>query len=232
MTTVWEKQRIDDLQTEEARRHNQQIRERYLRLQNAEETQLAETFEGAEAEKAAREFTAQPFVAPETRLQSAQSSAAVNGAEQTKSVPLTNRQKELFGAETFRRMVAAQTAPEYTAEPEYVAAPEYTAAQAAGQRTEKQTEEAAVSQAETYSLTSAAKTLIAAFAALVVLMLTIIGINSRIIGAKGAELIALEAQKAELVEESRALAERIETEKSDETIERWAEENGWTRAQG
>ena len=226
MTTVWEKQRIDDLQTEEARRHNQQIRERYLRLQNAEETQLAETFEGAEAEKAAREFTAQPFVAPETPLQSAQSSAAVNGAEQTKSVPLTNRQKELFGAETFRRMVAAQTAPEYTAEPEY------TAAQAAGQRTEKQTEETAVSQAETYSLTSAAKTLIAAFAALVVLMLTIIGINSRIIGAKGAELIALEAQKAELVEESRALAERIETEKSDETIERWAEENGWTRAQG
>ena len=42
----------------------------------------------------------------------------------------------------------------------------------------------------------------------------------------------LEAQKAELVEESRALAERIETEKSDETIERWAAENGWTRAQG
>ena len=63
-------------------------------------------------------------------------------------------------------------------------------------------------------------------------MLTIIGINSRIIGAKGAELVALETRKAELVEESRALAERIETEKSDETIERWAAENGWTRAQG
>ena len=233
MTTVWEKQRIDDLQTEEARRHNRLIRERYLRLQNAEETQLAETFEGAEAEKAAREFTAQPFVAPEPPLQSAQSSAAANVEERMKSVPLTNRQKELFGAETFRRMVAAQTAePEYTAATEYTAANEYTAAQAAEQRIEKQTEEAAVSQAETYSLTSAAKALIAAFAALVVLMLTIIGINSRIIGAKGAELVALETRKAELVEESRALAERIETEKSDETIERWAAENGWTRAQG
>ena len=66
-------------------------------------------------------------------------------------------------------------------------------------------------------------------AALVVMMLTVIGINTRIIAAKGAELIALEKQKAELVEESRALAERIEAETSDETIERWAVENGWIK---
>lgn len=226
MTTVWEKQRIDDLQTEEARRHNEQIRERYLRLQNEEDTQLAETFEGAEAAKAARqtatpEFSAQAFnvmqetkKTQETQSHTVRFSAAENEREQIKSVPLTNSQKELFGAETFRRVVAAS---------------EYTAAQSVEQRVEKQVEETAASQAETYSLTSAAKAIIAAFAALVVLMLTVIGINTRIMAAKGAELVALETQKAELVEESRALAERIEAETSDETIERWAVENGWIK---
>lgn len=220
MTTVWEKQRIEDLQTEEARRHNEQIRERYLRLQNAEETQLTETFEGAEAAKAARQaapsdFSAQTFDVPkETQSHAVRFSAAENEREQIKSVPLTNSQKELFGAETFRRVVAAS---------------EYTAAQSVEQCVEKQIEETAAGREETYSLTSAAKAIIAAFAALVVMMLTVIGINTRIMAAKGAELIALETQKAELVEESRALAERIEAETSDETIERWAVENGWIK---
>lgn len=220
MTTVWEKQRIEDLQTEEARRHNEQIRERYLRLQNAEETQLTETFEGAEAAKAARQtatpdFSAQTIDVPkETQSHAVRFSAAENEREQIKSVPLTNSQKELFGAETFRRVVSAS---------------EYSAAQSIEQRVEKQIEETAAGQEETYSLTSAAKAIIAAFAALVVMMLTVIGINTRIMAAKGAELIALETQKAELVEESRALAERIEAETSDETIERWAVENGWIK---
>lgn len=220
MTTVWEKQRIEDLQTEEARRHNEQIRERYLRLQNAEETQLTETFEGAEEAKAARQaapsdFSAQTIDVPkETQSHAVRFSAAENEREQIKSVPLTNSQKELFGAETFRRVVAAS---------------EYSAAQSIEQRVEKQIEETAAGQEETYSLTSAAKAIIAAFAALVVMMLTVIGINTRIMAAKGAELIALETQKAELVEESRALAERIEAETSDETIERWAVENGWIK---
>ena len=229
MTTVWEKQRIDDLQTEEARRHNEQIRERYLRLQNAEETQLAETFESAEEKKAAPQtpaFSSQPIVSPEeTQTPAARADTETTG--RGKSVPLTGSQKELFGAETFRRMVAS--VPEYTATE--FAAPVNEAAQTVVQRVEKQAEEAAaqVSQAETYSLTSAAKALIAAFAALVVLMLTIIGINTRIMGAKGAELIALETQKAELAEETRALAERIEAETSDEAIARWAAQNGWEK---
>ena len=221
MTTLWEKQRIDDLQTEEARQHNRQIRERYLRLQNAEETQLSETFEGAEAAeaaksvKSAREEYAPAFVSPEANAQ-------------VKSVPLTDQQKELFSAETFRRVVSGGAAQQSAAAYVDEAAPvrDFSA-----QTEERSVEKAAaaVAQEETYSLTSAAKAVIAAFAALVVLMLTVIGINTRIMGAKGAELIALETQRAELLEESRALAERIEAETGDEAIERWAAQNGWVK---
>ena len=71
--------------------------------------------------------------------------------------------------------------------------------------------------------------MIAAFAALVVLMLTVIGINTRILNAKGAELAALELQRAELVEESRALAENIVNATSEETIANWAAQYGWTK---
>lgn len=218
MTTVWEKQRIDDLQTEEARQHNRQIRERYLRLQNAEETQLSETFEGAEAAeavKSAREEYAPAFVSPEENAQ-------------VKSVPLTDQQKELFSAETFRRVVSGGAAQQSAAAYVDEAAPVRDfSVQTAERSVEKAA--AAVAQEETYSLTSAAKAVIAAFAALVVLMLTVIGINTRIMGAKGAELIALETQRAELLEESRALAERIEAETGDEAIERWAAQNGWVK---
>ena len=217
MTTVWEKQRIDDLQTEEARQHNRQIRERYLRLQNAEETQLSETFEGAEAAeavKSARGGDAPAFVSPEENAQ-------------VKSVPLTDQQKELFSAETFRRVVSGGAAQQSAAAYVEAAPVRDFSAQTAERSVEKAA--AAVAQEETYSLTSAAKAVIAAFAALVVLMLTVIGINTRIMGAKGAELIALETQKAELLEESRALAERIEAETGDEAIERWAAQNGWVK---
>ena len=51
MTTVWEAQTLDNVQTEEAKRHNEMIRERYRQLQNAEEIQLSETFSDAEQAK-------------------------------------------------------------------------------------------------------------------------------------------------------------------------------------
>lgn len=54
MTTLWETQTLDDLQAEEARKHNAMIRERYRLLQNAEEAQLEKTFAEAEQQKRAR----------------------------------------------------------------------------------------------------------------------------------------------------------------------------------
>ena len=56
MTTLWETQTLDDLQAEEARKHNAMIRERYRLLQNAEEAQLEKTFAEAEQQKRAEQF--------------------------------------------------------------------------------------------------------------------------------------------------------------------------------
>ena len=209
MTTVWEAQTLDNVQTEEAKRHNEMIRERYRQLQNAEEIQLSETFSDAEQAKeiapSAPAFNAAPAVpvAPVTPA------PAEPARTEERSVNVSQQQRELFTADTFREIYAP--APVFVPEKKNEAVKE------------------AQKEAETYSLTSAAKAMIAAFAALVVLMLTVIGINTRILNAKGAELTALELQRAELVEESRALAENIVNTTSEETIANWAAQNGWTK---
>lgn len=220
MTTLWETQTLDSLQAEEARRHNEQIRQKYLQLQNAEEAQLSHVFENAEQQTRAEEFNAP--AAPVAPVQTAQA----------KTVSLTEQQKDLFTADTFRRMVsgaAKAQAPVQAPVRESVQAPVYrpvfTPAPEKTQEAVKQAEKSL----ESYSLTNAAKAVIAAVAAFVVLLITLIGINTRILNAKGAELSALEAKRAELAEQSRELAERIENATSEETIAAWAQANGWAR---
>lgn len=230
MTTVWEAQTLDNVQTEEAKRHNEMIRERYRQLQNAEEIQLSETFSDAEQAKeiapSAPAFNAAPAVpvAPVTPA------PAEPARTEERSVNVSQQQRELFTADTFRR-VLSDNVQEQTAAPVQTEAVREIYAPAPVFVSEKKNEvvKEAQKEAETYSLTSAAKAMIAAFAALVVLMLTVIGINTRILNAKGAELTALELQRAELVEESRALAENIVNTTSEETIANWAAQNGWTK---
>lgn len=230
MTTVWEAQTLDNVQTEEAKRHNEMIRERYRQLQNAEEIQLSETFSDAEQAKeiapSAPAFNAAPAVpvAPVTPA------PAEPAKTEERSVNVSQQQRELFTADTFRR-VLSDNVQEQTAAPVQAEAVREIYAPAPVFVSERKNEavKEAQKEAETYSLTSAAKAMIAAFAALVVLMLTVIGINTRILNAKGAELTALELQRAELVEESRALAENIVNTTSEETIANWAAQNGWTK---
>lgn len=228
MTTLWETQTLDSLQAEEARRHNEQIRQKYLQLQNAEEAQLSHVFENAEQQTRAEEFSAP---AATVSTMPAAPVAPVQTA-QAKTVSLTEQQKDLFTADTFRRMVsgaAKAQAPVQAPVRESVQAPVYrpvfTPAPEKTQEAVKQAEKSL----ESYSLTNAAKAVIAAVAAFVVLLITLIGINTRILNAKGAELSALEAKRAELAEQSRELAERIENATSEETIAAWAQANGWAR---
>lgn len=228
MTTLWETQTLDSLQAEEARRHNEQIRQKYLQLQNAEEAQLSHVFENAEQQTRAEEFNAP--AAPVSTMPAAPVAPAQTA--QAKTVSLTEQQKDLFTADTFRRMVsgaAKAQAPVQTPVQESVQAPVYrpvfTPAPEKTQEAVKQAEKSL----ESYSLTNAAKAVIAAVAAFVVLLITLIGINTRILNAKGVELSALEAKKAELAEQSRELAERIENATSEETIAAWAQANGWAR---
>ncbi len=228
MTTLWETQTLDSLQAEEARRHNEQIRQKYLQLQNAEEAQLSHVFENAEQQTRAEEFNAP--AAPVSTMPAAPVAPAQTA--QAKTVSLTEQQKDLFTADTFRRMVsgaAKAQAPVQAPVRESVQAPVYrpvfTPAPEKAQEAVKQAEKSL----ESYSLTNAAKAVIAAVAAFVVLLITLIGINTRILNAKGVELSALEAKKAELAEQSRELAERIENATSEETIAAWAQANGWAR---
>lgn len=228
MTTLWETQTLDSLQAEEARRHNEQIRQKYLQLQNAEEAQLSHVFENAEQQTRAEEFNAP--AAPVSAMPAAP--VAPVQTAQAKTVSLTEQQKDLFTADTFRRMVsgaAKAQAPVQAPVQESVQAPVYrpvfTPAPEKTQEAVKQAEKSL----ESYSLTNAAKAVIAAVAAFVVLLITLIGINTRILNAKGAELSALEAKRAELAEQSRELAERIENATSEETIAAWAQANGWAR---
>ena len=230
MTTLWETQTLDDLQAEEARRHNAMIRERYRLLQNAEEAQLEKTFAEAEQQKRAEQFTAPAAPVAPVVPAVPEAPAAPVVKTQERAVPLTAQQKDLFTADTFRRVVSG-AAEAQAAVQTPVQAPAFRPVYVPGEAKEqvKAVEKSAEKALESYSLTNAAKAVIAAVAAFVVLLIALIGVNTRILNAKGAELTMLEEKKAELVEQSRELANRIEKATSEETIAAWAQANGWTK---
>lgn len=230
MTTLWETQTLDDLQAEEARKHNAMIRERYRLLQNAEEAQLEKTFAEAEQQKRAEQFTAPAAPVEPVVPAVPEAPAAPVVKTQERAVPLTAQQKDLFTADTFRRVVSG-AAEAQAAVQTPVQAPAFRPVYVPGEAKEqvKAVEKSAEKALESYSLTNAAKAMIAAVAAFVVLLIALIGVNTRILNAKGAELTMLEEKKAELVEQSRELANRIEKATSEETIAAWAQANGWTK---
>lgn len=230
MTTLWETQTLDDLQAEEARKHNAMIRERYRLLQNAEEAQLEKTFAEAEQQKRAEQFTAPAAPVEPVVPAVSEAPAAPVVKTQERAVPLTAQQKDLFTADTFRRVVSG-AAEAQAAVQTPVQAPAFRPVYVPGEAKEqvKAVEKSAEKALESYSLTNAAKAVIAAVAAFVVLLIALIGVNTRILNAKGAELTMLEEKKAELVEQSRELANRIEKATSEETIAAWAQANGWTK---
>ena len=230
MTTLWETQTLDDLQAEEARKHNAMIRERYRLLQNAEEAQLEKTFAEAEQQKRAEQFTAPAAPVAPVVPAAPEAPAAPVVKTQERAVPLTAQQKDLFTADTFRRVVSG-AAEAQAAVQTPVQAPAFRPVYVPGEAKEqvKAVEKSAEKALESYSLTNAAKAVIAAVAAFVVLLIALIGVNTRILNAKGAELTMLEEKKAELVEQSRELANRIEKATSEETIAAWAQANGFTK---
>ena len=81
------------------------------------------------------------------------------------------------------------------------------------------------------TVTRLAKTVMAAFAAVVVLMLTLICVNTNLINQKSYYLRSLEAQKQELVETYSEIQARLERATSDDAIEEWAQANGMIRGE-
>ena len=100
---------------------------------------------------------------------------------------------------------------------ETVIAPTQTQAPAAVQTT---------AVAEQYSLSHMAKMVMAAFAAVVVLMLTLICVNTQIINRQSVRIRNLEEKREELVEKSEEIQARIELAQSEETIREYAISQG------
>ena len=117
-------------------------------------------------------------------------------------------QSDLFTAETLDRTLQ-RTLPAYRTE----YAP-------------TQTVETQQSEEVVFSLTSAAKKAIAIFASAATIMLTMIGVNTRIINNREAQIRAMEASNANARAAITKLEEKIAYEASEDMIREWAAENG------
>lgn len=197
----------------EAEKHNALIRERYERLRMTEETQLHESFTEAEREKAYAQYAAPraSVLAPERPVEV---SAPVT---ETPSFAHTRVESPLFTTETLERTISEGRAE--------AAAPVLdTYATAHG---EVYDVPAPVYHSEAYSLSRLAKGVLAAFGATVVVMLSIIGLNTRNIQKKNVKLRQLEDKRAELESRDVELENRIEEATSFERVSEWAAQNGY-----
>ena len=198
----------------EAQKHNAQIRERYNRLLSAEADQLAS------------ETYAQTPVS-EVRASVLASEAPVNVTPVTADTPVLEQVPQVtefvreqvassvFTTEKFERLQennpVMNSAVAETIAPTYVAPVFQSAATAAV-------------EVEQYSLSSFAKKVIAGVGAAVVALVSIIGINTQIIGNKEAELRQLRSRQQELVNENARVQEEIEIATSEDTIRAWAQQ--------
>ena len=194
-------------QTREAELHNAGIKERYRRLRDAEERQFNET-------NATENTVRASVLAPERPAFTAPITENIPTIEQMPTVTEYVRnyvESPVFTTEKFNQ-VTQET-------PVAVQAPVEMPAQATAVAV-------AVSQEVQYSLSNMAKMVMAAFAALVIVMLTVICVNTQIINQKTLQLQALEAQRAELLEESAEIQSRISQARSEETIREYALSQG------
>ncbi len=91
---------------------------------------------------------------------------------------------------------------------------------------------ASVAVEEQYSLSRMAKLVMAACAVLVVLMLTLICVNTHALNAQSVRIQNLEQRRAELVEEHASVQRRLAEAQSEQTIREYALSQGMIEVQG
>lgn len=205
MATLLENQKMNTVTAPDrnAELHNAQISENYRLLRDAEERQFA-TLEEERAIVNSRSAT----LAPE-RPETTQPPVAPETFSHERV------QSPLFTTETLDRAIRnnAPVAPIIPVAP-----------------VEMQT--APVQQAEaTFALSNFAKTVAAVFAAVIVMMLTLICVNTQIINERAARISELESEQRTLIQRSVKLRKQIEDATSDEEIEKFAFENGMIKAE-
>lgn len=219
MDTVMDRSVMENTIVEqEARLHNALIKERYRKLQSAEADQFAQeahTTQARESNYGVRAFVLEPeksaFTAPVV-----DNTPVVEQVPQVTEFVRTYNESPVFTTEKFNAVKEDVKAYAPVASmPVEIPLQQQTPAKAVALSTEAQ-----------YSLSAFAKTVIAAFAALVVVMLTLICVNTQIIQNKTAQVHALETQRQELLDIQAEIEQRIVKAKSKETIREYAESQG------
>lgn len=190
----------------EAELHNRLIKERYERLLKAEEDQLNESFLKAENENVVR---GSATLAPERPVERPVE-PPVERPTETPTFSHERIQSSLFTTETLDRQIAAEQ--RFAQE---VAAPVVRTQVVEREKTEN------------YVFSNTAKAVAAVFAAVVIVLLAIIGINSRVIENKRIKIRRLEDKRQELIEKEEDLQAQTDEMTSFEYVKQWAERNGF-----
>lgn len=197
MELVRERQTIEFTNVK-AQQHNAQISERYRLLQSAEADQFSQV-------TYANEATARTAPTVEETPVLEQMPHVTDFVHESPVSPI-------FTAEKFESLMAT---PEVKEAVETVVIPVIE---------QKAKEVTAV--AEHYSLSNFAKFVIAAFAAIVIALLSLIAYNSQIIHQKRIQIDGLEARREQLLQEQQELEARIAMAQDEATILQWAESQG------
>ncbi len=218
---------------DEALQHNAQIKERYRQLlQSAEENQLSESISRAERASYAprasvlapeRPEEREPYFAPapESPAEHVSVHTRVDSPLFTpETLDRTIRESGYAGAE--ESAYASVAVPE--AELRTADMPAYGGAQIGEMPVTAVNAE--TKPAESYGLSAFAIRIIAAFAAAVILLLSVIGINSYVISQKTRQLRSLEQRRQQLAEENAELEARIEEATSYDKVLEFVRENG------
>ena len=186
----------------EAQKHNAMISERYRRLQDAEADQFGST-------KAYTQSVTAPIATPEKTVSTTQVSAP-EFAQQAKVVEYVRSRIEtpVFTTEKFNTTVQDRVETPVSSAPVEIGAPTQAV------------------QEEQYSLTRMAKAVMVAFATLVMVMLTVICINTHIINRKTIRIQNLEEKRQELIEQNAEIQRRIQNAQSEDTIREFALSQG------
>ena len=188
---------------EQAQQHNAMIRERYRRLQDAENNQFSNATQPVRASIIAPE--APTFVAPVMETPTIEQMPQI-----TEYLP-KRMETPVFTVDKFQgvqEVIQTPVAPMQT-----VTAPVelYTAT---------------AEKAPEYVLTGMAKKALVAFGSVVFSMLAVICVNSNVIRQTSANIQNLEQKKQQLINENEELQRRLEIAQSEETIAQYAQSQG------
>ena len=187
----------------EEQKHNAMIAERYRRLQDAEADQFAESYLADEPVRASVIAPEKPvFITPTVET------PATEQTPQVTEFVRTRIESPVFTTEKFDNI--QETTADVSA-PVEIAIP---------------TQATALALEEQYSLSHMAKAVLAAFVATVLLMLTLICVNTQIIRIKSVRVQDLEQQKEQLAQDIAELQSRIQAAQSEEAIREYALSNG------